>query len=188
MEWGTFFEPDFLSAMFGWILLNALGSFTTLPKNHEVLINTRTRQFRSLSENPFKRRETVLVVNHILLCKFVKKHTGKQWKKTAVQSIENDDDCGSLTPSEWMTGTEWQFCQRKTLHITFIILPKPAHQKKSKRNSKCGLAKRIFHLNFETKTMLLPNIAKLCRGLTWKIKSSDDLEFKFNVELGLIPN
>lgn len=57
-EMNNFFDPDFLSAMFGWILLIAFGSFITLHKSHKVLINTRIRQFRSLSENPFKRRET----------------------------------------------------------------------------------------------------------------------------------
>lgn len=71
MKGRTFLEHNFPGAMFGWILLNAFRSCSTLHRNHELLINTRTRQFRSLSENPFKRRETVLVVNHILLCKFV---------------------------------------------------------------------------------------------------------------------
>lgn len=71
MKGRTFLERNFPGAMFGWILLNAFRSCSTLHRNHELLINTRTRQFRCLSENPFKRRETVLVVNHILLCKFV---------------------------------------------------------------------------------------------------------------------
>lgn len=78
--------------MLGWILLNAFGSFHTLPKNHEVLINTRTRQFRSLSENPFKRRETVLVLNHIIYSVSLSKSVLVNRGRKLQYNSEKDDD------------------------------------------------------------------------------------------------
>lgn len=157
---------------FTWIPLNAFGGFSILLKNHESLISTRTgvcQKIHSKGEILY----WLSIISYSAIC--LSKSILVNRRRKLQDNPEKDDDCGSLTPSEWMTGTERQYCQRKRLHITFIILPKPAHQKKSKRNSKFGLVKRIFHLNFETKTLLLPNIAKLCWDLTWKIKSSNYL-------------
>lgn len=71
----TFFDPDFLSAMFGWILLNAFGSFSTLHKSHEVLINTISEVRQKIHSKGEKLYWLSILSYFVSL--FVKKHTGK---------------------------------------------------------------------------------------------------------------